>query len=149
MKNLLFFALLSGAVAQAGTLPSNVDMSLLTSLDTVLASPKTYLELPVTIEGKVVAVCKSRGCWAEVKAEGNKKLRIKVRDGDTTIPMSALGKTAYATGQLTAINLSKQQAVLYLEHMAQDAGENFDRNSVKSGITIYNLRPSALKFIDN
>lgn len=150
MKILLFIALLSStAAAQHTTLPTNVDMTLLTPLETVLESPETYLALPVTVEGKVVAVCKNRGCWAEIATEKNQKLRLKVRDGNYTIPLSARGKTAYATGQLTALQLSKQQAILYLEHMAQDAGKAFDRNSVKAGITIYNLRPSALKFVDN
>jgi len=139
----------ASAIAQNDPLNNAVDMTLLTPLTKVLDQPQQYVEQAVTIQGEVVAVCKNRGCWAEIVNEKNQKLRVKVRDGNTVIPMSARGKTAIVTGQLTALNLSKQQAILYLEHMAQDAGEPFDRDSVTAGITIYNLRAQALKFIAN
>jgi hypothetical protein len=131
------------------TLPSNINMSLLTPLQQVIENPHDFLNAELTIAGKVVAVCKERGCWAEMVAGNGGKLRIKVRDGQTVIPMSARGKKAYATGKLTAIELSKEQAILYLEHMAADNGQPFDRASITHGLPLYNLRPTALKIMDN
>jgi len=151
MKYLLLSLLMLslGAAAHNSVLENDVDMTLLTPIDKILATPTSYLASPITISGEITAVCKNRGCWAEMIASDGKKLKIKVRDGQTVIPMSARGKQAYATGMLTAIELSKAQATLYLEHMAQDKQQSFDRQSVTAGITIYNLRPTALKIIDN
>lgn len=151
MKTLALLTILLSTPLQllASNLPTTVNMEILTPLNDVLAKPGDYLDRDITIEGEVIAVCKSRGCWAELATNDGQKIRLKVRDGETVIPMSARGKHALATGQLTALNLSKQQATLYLEHMAKDAGEAFDRASVTQGITIYNLRPSALKIIYN
>jgi len=151
MKYLLLSLLMLSlnVTAQNPVLENDIDMKLLTSLEKILATPTDYLQSPITIQGKITAVCKKRGCWAEMVAGDGKILKIKVRDGQTVIPMSARGKQAYATGMLTAIKLSKDQAILYLEHMAQDKQQNFERQNVTAGITIYNLRPSALKIIDN
>jgi len=141
--------LLCSNIAHSIELPDTVNMELLTPLQTVLSQPKQYIDQSVTVSGEVVAVCKKMGCWAEIVNQDKQVLRLKVRDGETVIPMSARGQTAFATGILTAVDLSKQQAILYLEHMAQDAGDSFDRNSVTEGMTIYNLRPTALKFVAN
>jgi len=150
MKYLLFIALLSCSnIVHCAALPNSVDMALLTPIAAILAEPHHYVEQEVTISGTVTAVCEKRGCWAEISNKNKQQLRIKVRDGNTAIPMSALGKTVIVTGTLSALNLSKQQAILYLEHMAQDTGQAFDRHSVNTGITIYNLRPNALKLMAN
>lgn len=130
-------------------LPTNVNMSLLAPINDVLTEPQAYLKKPITVKGTITAVCKKRGCWAEILAPNQQRLRIKVRDGQWVIPMSARGKQAIATGELFALELSKSQAILHLEHMAQDAGKPFSRASVTSGVTLYNLRPSALKILDN
>ncbi|NRA60014.1 MAG: DUF4920 domain-containing protein [Psychrobium sp.] len=141
--------LISYSHAQSGdVLQQNVDMSVITSIDKILNNPNNYLSSAVTIEGTVVAVCKKRGCWAEVATANGNKIRVKVKDGVIVIPMSARGKTAFVTGLLTPLTLTKQQAVLHLEHMAKDAGQSFDRNSVTGPLTIYQLRASAIKITE-
>jgi len=150
MKFLSLLILLSSCTfAQAGSIPDTVDMTLITPLHTVLSAPQQYENKTITVSGTVEAVCEKRGCWAEIVDQNKNKLRIKVRDGKVVIPMSTVGKTAIVTGTLTPLNLSKEQAILYLEHMAHDAGEAFERSSVTSGMTIYNMRPDALKFVAN
>jgi hypothetical protein len=53
----------------------------------------------VTISGTIDSVCSKQGCWMKFIANaGAKPFRIKVRDGDRVFPVSAKGKTAYATG---------------------------------------------------
>ncbi|NRA71581.1 MAG: DUF4920 domain-containing protein [Gammaproteobacteria bacterium] len=150
LKNLLLVGIIvTGSVSAQSTitLGDKVDHSLLTPLKEVLEQPQKYVKQSITVVGKVTTVCQKRGCWADITADNGKELRLKVRDGDIVIPMSARGRTAYATGMLVALSLSKDQATLYLEHMAQDAGQDFDRSTVTSGMTIYQLRPTAIEIV--
>ena len=132
----------------ANVLQQPVEMSLLTPIQSILNAPDKYLTSAVTIKGSVVAVCKKRGCWAEIATEQGNIIRVKVKDGETIIPMSSRGKKAFVSGMLTPLVLSQQQAILYLEHMAKDAGESFDRNSVKSGLTVYQLLATAIQIVE-
>lgn len=80
-----------GAVDKAGVLP----------VAQLLAQPADYLDKVVTISGTVDSVCSKQGCWIKfVAAEHSGPFRLKVRDGDMVFPLSAKGKTAYATGTL-------------------------------------------------
>jgi len=125
------------------------NMKQLVEISEVLASPNEFLDTPITVEGSIVKVCKKRGCWMELAS--NKKfqtLRIKVRDGDMVFPMTALGKTAYATGKLQALPLSLAQSKRYLAYTAQEQQEEFDVNSVTEAITVYQVSPTGVTIAD-
>ena len=78
------------------------DTSSVTSVSAIMAKPDHYLEQTLTIAGEVTAVCSKQHCWMTLAtAESEPKFRIKVRDGDMVFPLSAKGKTAYATGVVT------------------------------------------------
>ena len=67
----------------------------------LLQQPATYLDKVVTISGTVDSVCSKQGCWMKFTTDNSPMpFRIKVRDGDMVFPLSAKGKTAYATGTL-------------------------------------------------
>lgn len=86
--------------AQAAALfGAGVDKTAVLPLTQLLAEPANYLDKVVTIRGKVDSVCSKQGCWMKFVAAGDAgPFRIKVRDGDMVFPLSAKGKTAYATG---------------------------------------------------
>lgn len=86
--------------AQAATLfGAGVDKTTALPVTQLLAEPANYLDKVVTISGTVDAVCSKQGCWMKFVAAGDAgPFRIKVRDGDMVFPLSAKGKTAYATG---------------------------------------------------
>ena len=117
----------------------------MTPVEKILANPERFLNQQLTVQGTVTNVCQKRGCWADITAGSKAKLKLKVRDGNIVIPMSAKGREATATGVLVALKLSHQQSVLYLEHMAQDVGQAFDHSSVTKGITVYQLKPNAIE----
>lgn len=97
----LFSLLLaSGSVFAAPvTFGDTVDKQQVTAVASILAAPANYLEQQVTIVGEVTGVCSKRNCWMTLAtAENEPRFRIKVRDGDMEFPLSAKGKTAYATG---------------------------------------------------
>ena len=74
--------------------------------------------------------------------------RIKVRDGDMVFPMTAMGKTAYATGKLQAIPLSLEKSKTFLAYQAQEQQEEFDPASVTEPFTVYQLSPTGVTIKD-
>lgn len=139
----------SFAFAAKQNFGSGADMNKLEKISEVLSSPDTYLNQTVTVQGTIVSVCSKRGCWMKLASDQRfQTLRIKVRDGDMVFPMSARGKTAFATGKLAAIELSQQQAVRYLAHLAEEAKQAFDPASVTGPMTIYQLVPEGVTISD-
>ena len=68
-------------------------------VEQLLVQPASYLDKVVTISGTVDSVCSKQGCWMKFSADSDKgPFRIKVRDGEMVFPLSAKGKTAYASG---------------------------------------------------
>jgi len=111
-----------------------------TKISGILSNPTDYIGKKVLVEGEVLAVCKMAGCWMEVTDENEKKIRVKVKDGEIVFPEEAIGKTAVVEGEVYKIELDEEQAKNYLEHMAEDAGEEFDESSVKGPMTLYQIK---------
>lgn len=79
----------------------SVDKTSLLPVTLLLAQPTDYLDKVITVSGTVDAVCSKQGCWIKFVADKDTgPFRLKVRDGDMVFPLSAKGKTAYATGTL-------------------------------------------------
>lgn len=76
-----------------------VDKTAVLPVEQLLAQPQNYLDKVVTVSGTVDSVCSKQGCWMKFSADSDKgPFRIKVRDGEMVFPLSAKGKTAYASG---------------------------------------------------
>ncbi|MEE2024290.1 MULTISPECIES: DUF4920 domain-containing protein [Alkalimonas] len=91
------------SVAQADPVQfgGEVQQEKLVALSSILAAPEHYLDQEVTVQGTIAAVCEKMHCWMRFETtEHQPAFRIKVRDGDMVFPVSAKGKTAYATGIL-------------------------------------------------
>ncbi|WP_445768596.1 DUF4920 domain-containing protein [Rheinheimera sp.] len=86
--------------AQAATVfGAAVDKTTALPVEQLLTEPQNYLDKVVTVSGKIDSVCSKQGCWMKFSADSDKgPFRIKVRDGDMVFPLSAKGKTAYASG---------------------------------------------------
>jgi len=63
-------------------------------------------------------VCANKGCWIEIAEEDGQKIQIKVY----------------------AIHLSREDAVNYFTHVAEERGETFDPASVTGPATIYQIK---------
>ena len=109
----------------------------------LLETPQKYVGKKVLVTGKIVDVCPKRGCWIELASDKKfQTIRIKVKDGEIVFPLSAKGKTAVAEGTLQAIELTKEQAIRYFKHHAEEKGEEFDPNTITGPVTIYQIRGS-------
>ncbi|MBU1618844.1 MAG: DUF4920 domain-containing protein [Gammaproteobacteria bacterium] len=135
--------------ASASTFGGVVDKTKLVEVADILAKPQSYLQQQVTVKGTVEAVCQKKGCWMQLSAGKNQPtFRIKVKDGDMVFPVSAKGKTAYASGKLDPIKMDLESTREYLAHKAEEQGEAFDPQSVTEAITLYQLVPVAVEIAD-
>ena len=112
-----------------------------TSIADILSDPESFLDQVVLVEGEVVDVCPKMGCWMELKSDSEEKIiKVKVKDGDIVFPMEAIGKTAVVEGKVYKIELTEDEAVGYMEHLAEEKGQEFDPSTVKGPMIIYQIK---------
>lgn len=85
-----------------------------------LASEKASKK--IKLKGKVLAVCKKKGCWMKMDMGGeqNAKLFIRFKDYGFFVPKDCDGKTAVIEG----IAKTETISVAQLRHYAKDAGKS-------------------------
>ncbi len=142
----IFYTLSSTSFAlENKSFGTGANMQKLVAISTLLDSPQQYLDQEVTVAGTIVSVCSKRGCWMKLASDKKfQTLRIKVKDGDMVFPFNARGETAYATGKLSPIKLTKDKAIQYFSHLAEEAKEEFDPSSITGDMTIYQLVPTGV-----
>jgi hypothetical protein len=144
MKKLiiLIFALISfTAYSQADKYGKEISLTEKTNISQILSQPEEYVGKTILVEGEVLDVCSMAGCWMELKSDAeNQKVKIKVKDGDIVFPVEAKGKSALVEGTVYKIELTKEEAVEYYEHVAAEQGTEFDASTVTGPITLYQIR---------
>jgi Domain of unknown function (DUF4920) len=108
------------------------------TIEALMANPEAYLGKVVKVKGTVSEVCPKAGCWMDI-ANGADKVRIKVKDGEIVFDSKMEGKTVIAEGTVYKFDLSKEEAVGYFKHIAEEKGQPFDPASVTAGTTIYQI----------
>ena len=109
------------------TFGSGVKLGEATSIDAILAEPKSYDGKAVRVEGMVTDVCPKRGCWFEVAGEKpGQKLRFKVTDGEMVFPMDSKGRKAIAEGIVAVKELTLEQTKARAEYEAKEYGKAYD-----------------------
>jgi hypothetical protein len=137
----LFLILFSVSVfAQIEKLGRDITLTEKTNIAAIIANPESFVGKTVLVEGDVLDVCQKAGCWMELKNEGGDKIRIKVKDGDIVFPVSAIGSKALAEGTVYKIELTKEEAIKFYEHIAEENGREFDPATVTGPVTIYQIR---------
>jgi len=127
--------------AQTEKLGREITLKDKTSISKILENPEEFLDKTVLVEGEILDVCSMAGCWMELKSDAeNQKIKIKVKDGDIVFPVEAKGKTAVVEGTVYKINLTKEEALEYYEHVATEQGVAFDPSTVTGPVTIYQIK---------
>ena len=144
MNKLIVLLFLFAAVAsysQTDKYGKEISLTEKTRISTLLAQPEKYVGKTVLVEGEILEVCAMAGCWMELKSDaGNQKVKIKVKDGDIVFPVEAKGKSALVEGTVYKIELTKEEAVEYYEHVATEQGKEFDAATVTGPITLYQIK---------
>ncbi|MBM3788686.1 MAG: DUF4920 domain-containing protein [Acidobacteria bacterium] len=141
MRNIVVVATFALCLSAAEKFGKPLMLAQPTPVATVLASPDQYVGKTVQVKGKVTEVCQMMGCWLQIQ-DGEKALRFKVKDGEIMFPKNAAGRAAVAEGVLKKIELNHQQAIAWAKHEAEERGQKFDAEKIKSGITIYQIQGS-------
>lgn len=116
-------------------------LSKVTKISEILAAPEQFIGQKVLVKGMVVEVCAKRGCWMYLASDkAFEKIQIKVLDGEIVFPMSARSKEALVEGVVEALKYSKEDAIAWLQHQAEEKGESFDPKNVTSGMTVYRIK---------
>ncbi len=153
MKNLLgvssvicMITLVTPTLAATQRFGSAVDLKALTPVSRIVAAPDQYLEKQLTVQGRIHSVCSNKGCWMQLESDqANQQFKIKVRDGDMVFPVSARGKTAFATGKLHKMELDLESSREHLADIAQRQQKSFDPASVTQPLVLLQLVPTGVE----
>ncbi len=144
MNKLLIFLFLLATVAsfsQTDKYGKEISLKDKTTISKILDKPEDYVGKTVLVEGEILEVCAMAGCWMELKSDAeNQKVKIKVKDGDIVFPVEAKGKSALVEGTVYKIELTKEEAIEYYEHVAAEQGTEFDAATVTGPITLYQIK---------
>ena len=89
----------------------------------LINNSENYLDKNVLISGEIIEVCPMRGCWINVKnKDSNTNIRVKVTDGEIVFPLSAKGKNINVEGIFSKLEFSKEQAIKWKIHLAEEKG---------------------------
>ncbi|HYP08815.1 MAG TPA: DUF4920 domain-containing protein [Bryobacteraceae bacterium] len=115
----------------------------------LMTDPAAHVGKVVQVSGKVTETCQMMGCWMSLTdAKSNRRVRIKVKDGEMVFPKSAVGKMAIAEGTLVKLELTREQAIAAAKHEAEEQGRSFNPGSIKSGTTIYQIAGTSAVLLD-
>jgi hypothetical protein len=112
-----------------------------TKISEILEDPESYLDKTVLVEGEILDVCPMAGCWIELSSDvEDEKIKVKVKDGEIVFPMEAKGSAALVEGKVYKIELTKEKAISYYEHLAEEKEDKFDPSTVTGSVTIYQIK---------
>ncbi len=99
-----------------------ITLSEKTTVAEIIANPANFEGKKVLIEGTIVNVCESRGCWIDIASnDGYETIKVKVDDGVMVFPMEAKGKTAVVEGEV--YSMTKQTEHKCAEGESHKEGE--------------------------
>ncbi|CAM2067755.1 DUF4920 domain-containing protein [Sulfidibacter corallicola] len=108
------------------------------TIEAFAKNPEAYMDKVVRVEGEVQEVCPKAGCWLDI-SDGKESVRIKVKDGEIVFKQKMVGKKVIAEGTVYKFDLTREQAVNYFAHLAEEKNEPFDPATVTEGTTIYQI----------
>ena len=112
-----------------------------TLISKILQTPEDFVGQKVLVKGRVVDVCKKRGCWMEIASDKDfQSIRVKVKDGEIVFPLEAKGREALVEGIVEKLVISRENLIKVMKHRAREQGVPFDSTKITSGKTIYRLK---------
>ena len=130
------------AIFEGTTYGEALTLTEITQVSAILDNPDQFLGERVLVEGMIVEVCETKGCWMDIASDREfEKIQIKVDDGVIVFPLTARGHAALAEGIVEELELTYEQALEEAQHHAEEMGEEFDPSTVPEGTQIiYRIR---------
>lgn len=111
-----------------------------TKVSDIYANPEKFSGKRVQVQGPIVDVCESMGCWLALGSDKEfESIRFKVEDGVIVFPMSIKGKNAKVEGIISVETLTVAQQIAQGEEHAKEQKKTFDPKTItgpKVGIQI-------------
>mgnify|MGYP001193212135 CR=1 FL=1 len=134
-------SLVNASAGVEGSYGHGVTLPEVTPVSAIFDAPQNYVGKRVLIEGMIVDVCTSRGCWMFISGDRPyEKIRVKVTDGEIVFPVAAQGHIAQVEGVVQELRRSKQDVINWKRHLAEERGEEFDPSTVTGPEVTYRLR---------
>jgi hypothetical protein len=106
----------------------------------ILQHPERYLDQKIKVAGLVDDVCPMKGCWIDIlESQSSATLRFKVEDDVIVFPVEARGAEVVAEGVLRKREMSRDEAVSWLRHLAEEKGETFDESTVTGPMDFFQI----------
>jgi hypothetical protein len=133
---------LFAGTAVAGTpYGKGINLQETTPISKIYDDPGTYVGKTVKVEGLIVDVCSTRGCWMSIASDrAFETLRIKVTDGEIVFPITARGRKSAVQGTVQEISMTREQAIEFKKHQAEESGNPFDPASVTGAVKLYQIK---------
>lgn len=97
---------------------------------------------PYKIDATMSEVCTSKGCWFALAGEGiDRPVRVKMKDYGFFVPRNAKGARAIVEGELTAREMSAEEA----KHYAEDAGKTPEEVAKIGATKVYEFTATAVE----
>ena len=81
----------------------------LVDLATALANPASHMDENITVEGRVVKVCQTKGCWLELTTKDqSQSVRVKFENYGFFVPTDSAGQLARLEGKFVIETMSKR-----------------------------------------
>lgn len=126
--------------AQGTVYGKGVSIKEATPVSSIYDDPSSYVGNKVSVEGLIVDVCTRRGCWMSIAGDRPfETLRIKVTDGEMVFPITARGSRALVEGEVQEIRMTKEEALSFAKHQAEESGKKFDPSSVTGPTVLYQI----------
>lgn len=146
MKKIIMLAVLVvGVLWAADTKNFGEDLTLkeTTLISTILEAPEKYVDQKVMVEGRVLDVCKKRGCWITVAGDKDfESILVKVDDGVIIFPQESKGKMAKVEGVIEKIEFTMEETIEREKHECEMEGKEFDASKVTKPDVMYRLKAS-------
>ena len=124
-----------------------------TELSAILEAPEEFLGKQVLVEGLIIKVCPSRGCWIDIIGEKSpEKIRVKVLDGEIVFPLEIKGRNVLVEGMVYKIVYDKEGHIILdtsdlgQQEKKHSAGEKHDEqehskdSADDEDIVVYQIR---------
>lgn len=103
-----------------------------TKVSDIYASPEKFNGKRVLVQGPIVDVCSSMGCWIALGSDKEfQTIRFKVDDGVIVFPMSIKGQNARVEGVISVETLSVEDQIKQGEQHAKEQKTTFDPSTIK------------------
>ena len=102
-----------------------------TKVSDIYANPEKFSGKRVQVQGPIVDVCESMGCWLALGSDKEfESIRFKVEDGVIVFPMSIKGKNAKVEGIISVEMLTVAQQIARGEEHAREKKTTFDPKTI-------------------